>query len=641
MRTLKHLTVVITLILCCHFDKSFSQDAEYKADSINTLIKLEAEHENNEEVKSLFVELANVYEYEGEWNKYEETVQRMLSFANEKGDLEYKAECFNKLGISNCLRGKNNLALEYFSKALQINEELQDSISISNSYENLGLVYKDLSDYDKALSYQIKSLKIREKVNHSRLANNYINISTIYYLTNDTLNYFKYLNQAKIVIQNNKIIDYSLMAIIHNEIADYYEMENLIDSMIFHYQKVVDYSAKIGWKKGMAVGYSNLAEVYYSLKQYDKAIAEHRKVLDLSLEIDDCMGITEEYQYLAIIYETIGKLDSALLLNQKSLEKTYECGLGKERLNALQTASRIYEAKGNYALALEYNKKYQSLHDSLFNLDKQNTIAEIETQYQTEQKQQQIELLSAENQIKNQRIRLGIAAISGLLLLVIVIISIMIIRKRNAQLAQDDLKQKLFRSQMNPHFIFNALGSIQNYMYKNETTKAARFLGNFASLSRSILKYSNENTIDLASEIEMLKNYIELEKMRMPDVFNYEMIIDHDLETEFIQIAPMMIQPFIENAIKHGFCDKKDGGKLKLEFIDKKDILEVIITDNGIGINHSKQKSKHESMSTKIFYDRMKYLKKKNKHIPDIEIMDITDNEITGTKVVLYLPILN
>lgn len=218
----------------------------------------------------------------------------------------------------------------------------------------------------------------------------------------------------------------------------------------------------------------------------------------------------------------------------------------------------------------------------------------------------------------------------------------MIIRKRNAQLAQDDLKQKLFRSQMNPHFIYNALGSIQNYMYKNETTKAAQFLGNFASLSRSILKYSAENTIDLTSEIEMLKNYIELEKMRMPNVFDYEIIIDYDLETDLIHIAPMMIQPFIENAIKHGFCDKTEGGKLKLELIDKKELLEVIIMDNGIGINNSRrQNSKHESMSTKIFYDRMKYLKKKNKHIPDIEIKDISTNETSGTKVVLYLPILN
>ena len=92
-------------------------------------------------------------------------------------------------------------------------------------------------------------------------------------------------------------------------------------------------------------------------------------------------------------------------------------------------------------------------------------------------------------------------------------------------------------------------------MYKNETKKAAQFLGNFASLSRSILKYSSEESIDLEKEIETLKNYIELERMRMKDSFDYEIVLSNDLETEFIHIPPMMIQPFIENAIKHGFRD--------------------------------------------------------------------------------------
>jgi len=642
MKTLKHLTVMITFILCCHFNKSFSQDAAYKADSINALIKLEAEYENNEEVKSLFVELANVYEYEGEWNKYEETVQRMLSFANEKDDLEFKAECFNKLGISNCLRGKNELALEYFSKALQINEELQDSISISNSFENLGLVYKDLSDYDKAIIHQMKSVKIREKINHPRLVNNYSALAAVYQKLQDTINHFQYLNKAKIVISKNDKPDNFQMAIIHNEIAGYYNTLNDMDSALDNYKLVAYYSEKGNWKRGMAVGYGNMAEVYNVYGEVEKAIELHRKVLGISIEIDDCMGIAEEYIYLSNLYNEMGKVDSALILAKKSLQKADECGLGHEKLSAYEFISKIYESINKPALALEYYKKYHALNDSIFNLEKQNTVTEIETKYETEKKEQQIDLLSAENKIKNQRIRLGIAVISVLLLLVIMIFFLMRMRKKNAQMAQDDLRQKLFRSQMNPHFIFNALGSIQNYMYKNETKQAAQFLGNFASLSRSILKYSAENTIDLTSEIEMLKNYIELEKMRMPDVFDYEIIIDYDLEMDFIQIAPMMIQPFVENAIKHGFCDKKEDGKLKIELIDKKDLLEVTITDNGIGINNSqRQNLKHESMSTKIFYDRMKYLKKKNRHIPDIEIKDISTNVTSGTKVVLYLPILN
>ena len=642
MKTLKHLSVVITFILCCHFNKSLSQDAAYKSDSINALIKLETENENSEEIKSLFVELANVYEYEGDWNKYDETVQRMLSFANEKDDLEYKAEYFNKLGISNCLRGKNELALEYFSKALQINEELQDSISISNSFENLGLVYKDLSDYDKALSYQMKSVKIREKINHPRLVNNYSALAAVYQKLQDTINHFQYLNKAKMVISKNDKPDNFQMAIIHNEIAGYYNTLNDMDSALVNYKLVAYYSEKGNWKRGMAVGYGNMAEVYNVYGEVEKAIELHRKVLGISIEIDDCMGIAEEYIYLSNLYNDMGKVDSALILAKKSLQKADECGLGHEKLSAYEFISKIYESINKPALALEYYKKYHALNDSIFNLEKQNTVTEIETKYETEKKEQQIDLLSAENKIKNQRIRLGIAVISVLLLLVIMIFFLMRMRKKNAQMAQDDLRQKLFRSQMNPHFIFNALGSIQNYMYKNETQKAAQFLGNFASLSRSILKYSSEESISLEKEIETLTNYLELEKMRMKDAFSYEFIYDHDLETEFINIPPMLIQPFIENAIKHGLKEVENDGKISIEITDMEDILEVIILDNGVGFEKSQQNKdeNHESMATKIFQERMKHLKKKNKHIPDILIEDISEDENTGTKIHLFLPII-
>lgn len=635
--------LLIIIIIIISFNLCFAQQSpESKADSLNEIIKKAYKIKDLDKVKPELHELANIYEYNGNWELYDATVMEMLSLSEKTNDLSYKADCYNKLGVANCLRGRNNESLEFFTKTLEIYLELNDTNGISNSYENLGIVYKDLAKYDKAIECQINSIKIREKTNHSRLVNNYSALATVYQKLNDTIAQFRYLNKAKIVISKNDKPDNFQMAIIHNEIAGYYNTLNDMDSALDNYKLVAYYSEKGNWKRGMAVGYGNMAEVYNVYGEVEKAIELHRKVLGISIEIDDCMGIAEEYIYLSNLYNEMGKVDSALILAKKSLQKADECGLGHEKLSAYEFISKIYESINKPALALEYYKKYHALNDSIFNLEKQNTVTEIETKYETEKKEQQIDLLSAENKIKNQRIRLGIAVISVLLLLVIMIFFLMRMRKKNAQMAQDDLRQKLFRSQMNPHFIFNALGSIQNYMYKNETKQAAQFLGNFASLSRSILKYSAENTIDLTSEIEMLKNYIELEKMRMPDVFDYEIIIDYDLEMDFIQIAPMMIQPFVENAIKHGFCDKKEDGKLKIELIDKKDLLEVTITDNGIGINNSqRQNLKHESMSTKIFYDRMKYLKKKNRHIPDIEIKDISTNVTSGTKVVLYLPILN
>jgi tetratricopeptide (TPR) repeat protein len=620
----------------------YARNVEENADSINQIIEKAYEIKDLEKVKSELIELANVYEYDGNWESYDETVQKMLNLSEKTNDLEYKAEAYNKIGISNRYRGQNNVALEYFTKALAIISELNDTFRISNSHEHIGVVYKDLADYDKAIIHQMKSVKIREKINHPRLVNNYSALAAVYQKLQDTINHFQYLNKAKIAISKNDKPDNFQMAIIHNEIAGYYNTLNDMDSALVNYKLVAYYSEKGNWKRGMAVGYGNMAEVYNVYGEVEKAIELHRKVLGISIEIDDCMGIAEEYIYLSNLYNEMGKVDSALILAEKSLQKADECGLGHEKLSAYEFISKIYESINKPDLALEYYKLFHVLNDSIYNLEKQNTVVEIETKYETEKKEQQIELLSAENKIKNQRIRLGLAVISVLLLLVIMIFFLMRMRKKNAQVAQDDLKQKLFRSQMNPHFIFNALGSIQNYMYKNETKKAAQFLGNFASLSRSILKYSSEESINLEKEIETLKNYLVLEKMRMKNAFVYEFIVDQDLETEFIDIPPMMIQPFIENAIKHGLKDTYENGKISIEIIDKIDVLEVVIFDNGIGFNNSQQNKdgNHESMATKIFNERMKYLKKKNKNIPDLSIQNISEGENTGTKIHLFLPII-
>jgi len=476
---MKFSTLALLSVLIFSFNICFAlQGSESKADSINQIIEKAYEIKDLDKVKSELIELANVYEYNGNWRLYDELILKMLDLADETNDSDYKAETFNKLGISNCYRGRNDIALDYFSKALTINIEGKDTISISNSYENIGRVYKDLADYDKAISYQIKSVKIREKVKHPRLVNNYTSLATVYQKLNDSINQFKYLEKAKFTLSKNDNPDNFQLAILHNEIAGYYNARNNMDSALANYKKVAFYSEKDNWKRGMAVGYGNMAEVYSVFGEIDKSIAMHNKVLKLSIEIDDCMGIAEEYLYLSILYQKTGNIDSAIIMANKSIERTEDCELGHEKLSAYEFISQLYESIHKPEDALEYYKKFHALNDSIYNLEKQNAITEIETQYETEKKEQQIELLSIENRSKNQRIRLGIAVILVLLLMITVISFMMIIRRRNAQMAQDDLKQKLFRSQMNPHFIFNALGSIQNYMYKNDTKKAAQFLGN-------------------------------------------------------------------------------------------------------------------------------------------------------------------
>jgi sensor histidine kinase YesM len=259
-------------------------------------------------------------------------------------------------------------------------------------------------------------------------------------------------------------------------------------------------------------------------------------------------------------------------------------------------------------------------------------------------KEQQIELLTSENQLKNQRMWLFVAATIILILTILIGMFIFIRNKKENLQRQEDLKQQLLRSQMNPHFLFNALGSIQNFMLKNETKRAARYLNNFASLTRNILEHSSRELVSVTDEIETLRSYMELEKMRMEDHFEFEILYDKNLETDFINIPPMLIQPFIENAIKHGLNNINYKGLLELKFEDRGTVLHIEITDNGVGIKNAElnKSKKHRSMSMNIFEQRRVVLAKRTKHAIGLEVVDRNNlnKSQTGTLVKIEIPIV-
>ncbi len=464
----------------------------------------------------------------------------------------------------------------------------------------LGSAYVAQKDYDKAMQYFRKSITLGKMNNDKRtLAYNYSTMGEVFLLQNQIDSAILYLNQGKILkteLGNRRSIPISD----HLTGQAYYVRGDMINAEKYFNLALTGHINNKN-KRYQSFCYAYLGKINIQTNKLNKA--------EIFLETgEEIAKSIHSMEYLILIYDAFVDL---------------------------------YKKTGNWGKAIVSLQLSNTYEDSIINIINGQQLQLLEVEYETEKKEQQIELLSAENKIKNQRIRLGIAVISVLLLLVIMIFFLMRMRKKNAQMAQDDLKQKLFRSQMNPHFIFNALGSIQNYMYKNETKKAAQFLGNFASLSRSILKYSNEESISLEKEIETLTNYLELEKMRMNNAFSYEFIYDQDLETEFINIPPMMIQPFIENAIKHGLKEVEKDGKITIEIRDKVDILEVIVLDNGVGFKNSQQNKdeNHESMATQIFNERMKHLKRKNKHIPNLSIQNISDGENAGTRIDLFLPI--
>ena len=213
------------------------------------------------------------------------------------------------------------------------------------------------------------------------------------------------------------------------------------------------------------------------------------------------------------------------------------------------------------------------------------------------------------------------------------------------EIAKNELKA--LRAQMNPHFLFNSLNSIQHYILNNKGEEAVFYLNRFARLMRMILTNSEKTTVNLSEEIAALKIYIDLERMRFSDLFDYEIKVGPEMEADYEQIPTMLLQPYVENAILHGLVPKSSPGFLKINFGMKEHFIYAIIEDNGIGrkkageIKNQSRKN-HVSMGIKITNDRLRLLSHVQQASFSVNFTDLYDEKgnAVGTRVEISWPVL-
>ena len=225
------------------------------------------------------------------------------------------------------------------------------------------------------------------------------------------------------------------------------------------------------------------------------------------------------------------------------------------------------------------------------------------------------------------------------------------LRQQRAELA--DINQQLaevqlsaLRSQMNPHFIFNALNSIKKFVIANEPDNAEKYLGKFSRLIRSILDNSQRGMVTVEKELQLLKLYLDLEQLRFGSKLQYSIEVDEKIHTTDTEIPSMIVQPFVENAMLHGIMHKDDGGKVMISFRQHNDWLEIIIEDNGVGRKKSAEyKSEngeaHHSVGVSIAIKRLEALKKNDDTPAGIVIIDLEDQagNATGTRIEIAIPV--
>ncbi len=577
--------------------------------------------------------------------------------------IQYRiAEGEAKLNLGNAaiIQGDYRKALQHFAAAQSVFEnELQADAKnkqrinkgLAKAYGSIGIVFAEQSNYAKALQYHLKSVKIYEAVGDlKKCAQVYNNIGVVYKSRSEDFKALDYFLKAQKI--QAKVNDPEIGITLTNIANSYLKQNNLVNAADY-YAKAKIAIDKTADARALGEWYNNMGLLYKAERHPVKAIESWNAAVAAFNSIGDKFGIADTYLYLGQLYLEQGDTASALSSAQMVLKLAKELQILEQTVEAEKLLSAIYDRQQNKVLALEHHRLYSIAKDSLNNAENIRKGVELEMNFEFEKREllqkkemEQKELLLSE-QTKQERLKL---IFTGLVLLLLAGLGFLFYSrlqlKKTLTLQKElaEYEQKALHLQMNPHFVFNCLGSISSFIVKNGTDSAIKYLAKFSKLMRLTLEYSKLSLIPIDKEIQSLQNYLELEQLRFNHKFNFEIIKDKAIEDD-LALPPLLLQPFVENAIIHGVIPSKEMGTITIQFKLEGDQLVCVIADNGIGYETSRtikenSVSVHQSMALDITRKRLEMIsastaKKANVKIEEIRI----ENETTGTKVTLLLPV--
>ncbi|MBW6460440.1 MAG: histidine kinase, partial [Bacteroidales bacterium] len=415
------------------------------------------------------------------------------------------------------------------------------------------------------------------------------------------------------------------------------------DSAIYFYSRSYDYHSREGFLYPSQIAARSLGRIYHSMGRLSDAEHYFRRS---EMLLGEMFRNRSYYRYDSLKYIVSWGTELFFPFTKKQVKEAiyYQAVMLYEHLY------KFYLERDQIRTAMDYVVAFSEAKDSLRELTRNREAIEIQTKFETDRKDAQILSLNQANELKElslKQSRYYLFSLAGLVV-IIVLFAIILIRHNRLQNRQQSLilLQKLLRSQMNPHFLFNSLTSIQNFVIREKPDLAGNYLSRFSRLVRHILDSSTKELVTLEDEIDTIDNYLALQKVRYRDLFDYEINVDDALDTEAVMVPPMLTQPFIENAIEHGFKHKGSKGNLAVRFVLNGHVLKIEVEDNGIGRKKARailmaQDKDHISMATGITLDRLHALNRRSKRKITLEITDLKDEngEARGTRVVFEVPV--
>ena len=592
--------------------------------------------------------LGYFYSFKGNLAESEKFMLRALDYCQKA---HFKRGLFNTYSALSYIHKQYKdfeKAYEYIDKAIDVASQTGTKSGLADLYNSKGNLYKDQAMFQHAIDTYFKALDLWEQSSDSSgIAVAFGSIANMYYYQRDyqkALEY--YFKMLPICIRSKDRWEVSKA---YSGIAAAYNLNHQYDSALLFLHKSLHLNRIMNFPTGIADNYFKLAGTFNLLANYDSASIYINKAIIIARNLNDKAKLAEYYVLFGELQLKLGNRKQAVQNIEQGYKIAKNLGMPFVISDASGLLSKIYVENGDYKKAYLHLSEDKLIQDSINAEEHVKRVTQLELQYEYDKKERKMEFeaqqerLAQEAAMQQQRMYLyGVISTSMLILF----IGFLFFRQRILQdrFRAMELEQRLLLTQMNPHFIFNSLCAIQNFMVENNTREASRLLTRFSMLMRHILENSRAEFIPVADEIDTLKNYLEIQQLRFGKPFRYSLLVDEAIDPETYTIPPMLAQPFIENSIEHGLLPLKRKGEIKIAFQLNGNSIKLIIEDNGVGINQTtKNKNalnqKRSSLSTMLTMERLKHFRNRYKGEILLKIDDLSESEnSTGTRVILQIP---
>ncbi|SFC93485.1 Tetratricopeptide repeat-containing protein [Algibacter lectus] len=538
-----------------------------------------------------------------------------------------------KKGEALYLNDKYHEAFNVHLKAYALFSELKDKYNESRSLITLSGAALHMGDIETSQVYALKALHLAQLIGDKRVEGKaYNQLFSLHFKLKDYDKALTYIKATDSLY--SKTTDTTSIIAIKSNVASVYLQLKQYNKALTSYSEAMSLSQSNRNPKTLVSVLNNIGYTYIEAGEYNMAETFLRGAIQLNKNIKVINAAP--YKGLGSMFLLSKKIDSAEVNYIKALKIYATNNNAKEEIEVRDKLIAIAIMSGDYVKALDNQIVRDSLQLDVSRLEKNRLLDFANVNYEVKQKETEI------NHQKEINTRNQWLLISTVLLAVMLLIATAFYvynTKLRAANKASKLEQSLLRVQMNPHFIFNTLAAIQNITLEGNPVKSSNHIAKFSKLIRQNFDYVRKESITLDKEIAMISNYIETQQLRFNNIFTYTIDIEDSIHASEIKVPPMLLQPFVENAIEYGLKEKKEGGNLLLKIEKERQGLLFIIQDNGIGRSAKAKQEKitEELHATSIFIERLKMRKKGEEKTFVIEDLFDNNNTPIGTKVFFKL----